>query len=111
MINQKRTYFECIIPERNRRAFYELIAGEDLLGYILIRRWGRIGSKGRPKRQRFLRREAMLQEYERIHKERIKHEYVPVYKKAQGRAVADHNPNSFLEYGDAFSRNSFEDQV
>lgn len=77
MIYKKKTYFECIIPEQNRRAFYELSAGRDLFGFMLIRRWGRIGCKGRQQRKRFLDEEDMLKEYTRVHKERIKHCYIP----------------------------------
>ena len=81
MICIKRTYFECIIPERNKRAFYKLIAGQDLYGYVVIRSWGRIGSRGRPrKRQRFIQAKEMIKEYERVHKERIKNNYVPIPK-------------------------------
>lgn len=79
MIFRKRTYFECIIPERNKHTFYELVAGRDLFGYVVIRRWGRIDTKGQPrKRQRFQEEQDMMKEYKRIHNERIKHQYVPV---------------------------------
>jgi len=78
MIYKKKTYFECVIPEQNKRAFYELSAGRDLFGFMLVRRWGRIGCKGRRQRQRFLDENDMLKAYKRIHKERIKHKYIAV---------------------------------
>lgn len=82
MIITQKTYFECIIPEQNKRAFYELIAGQDLFGYIIIRYWGRLDTKGQPpKQQRFSHKEDMLKEYNRVLKERIKHCYIPISKK------------------------------
>lgn len=79
MICQTRIYFECVIPERNKRAFYNLIAGRDLFGCIVIRHWGRIGTRGQPKlTQRFLDEGAMMKEFERVRKERFKHQYKPV---------------------------------
>lgn len=75
----KYSYYVCIIPEKNKKAFYELFAGKDLFGFILIRRWGRIGTKGQPgKRQRFNEKGGMLEEYERVCQERIKHGYLQV---------------------------------
>ncbi|SHO52027.1 WGR domain-containing protein [Desulfopila aestuarii] len=82
MIFKKRTYFECIIPEENRRAFYEITIGQDLFGYIIIRHWGRIGTKGQPKKQqRFVEEDEMLIEFERLYNERVKHQYVPRLRK------------------------------
>ncbi len=76
MIITQKTNFKCIIPEQNKQAFYELIAGQDLFGFIIIRYWGRLGTKGQPKlQQRFLHEEDMLEEYDRIHRERIRHHY------------------------------------
>ncbi len=76
MICQKKAYYECIVPERNKRAFYELVAGKDLFGFVMIRRWGRIPGRGTCKRQDFREKEEMLKEYEHIHRKRIKYEYV-----------------------------------
>jgi len=71
-----KTYFECVIPERNKRAFYEIVAGRDLFGFIVFRRWGRIGTKGHPKmQQRFTNETEMRMEYSRVCSERIKHGY------------------------------------
>ncbi len=75
----KYSYHVCIIPDENKKAFYEIFAGKDLFGFILIRRWGRIGTKGQPgKKQRFLEEIGMVKEYERIRQERIKHGYLEV---------------------------------
>lgn len=76
MIIDRQEYFECIIPERNKSAFYLLVAGRDLFGYILLRRWGRIGTRGQPKLQmRFTTEEDLFKEYDRVRKERLKREY------------------------------------
>lgn len=89
MIYQKKTYFECVIPERNKRAFYELIGGQDLFGYVLIRRWGRIGTKGQPvMRQRFSCESEMLQEFHRVQKRRLKREYASVPEKESCGEIA-----------------------
>ncbi len=73
------TFLTIIIPDKNKKAFYELFAGKDLFGFILIRRWGRIGTKGQPeKKQRFLEEMGMLNEYERVRQERIKRGYLQV---------------------------------
>lgn len=79
MVRHKYSYYVCIIPERNKKAFYELFAGKDLFGFIIFRRWGRIGTKGQPGiRQRFLEETKMLEEYDRVHQERLKHGYMQV---------------------------------
>ena len=76
MIIHRQEYFKCVIPERNKSAFYLMIAGRDLFGYILIRRWGRIGTKGQPRLQmRFTTEEDLFEEYNRVRKERLKREY------------------------------------
>lgn len=78
MIFHERIYFECVIPEKNRFAFYELIAGRDLYGDVLVRRWGRIGTRGQPaKRQRFQNNLELMREFKRVYQERIKHDYIP----------------------------------
>ena len=75
----KYAYYVCISPDRNKKAFYELFAGKDLFFFILIRRWGRIGTKGLTgKKQRFLEETGMLKEYDRVHQERIKRGYLQV---------------------------------
>jgi len=50
MICIEQTYLECIKPERNKRAYYRLVIGYDLFGLKVIRSWGRIGTKERPRR-------------------------------------------------------------
>ena len=76
MIIHRQENFECIIPERNKSAFYLMVAGRDLFGYILIRRWGRIGTKGHPKLQmRFTSEEDLSKEYHRVRNERLKRDY------------------------------------
>ena len=89
MIYYKREYFECIIPTENRYAFYELIAGRDLFGFIVVKRWGRIGTKGQPlKTIRFSNKMAMREEFDRVYKERIKHKYKPKMLKKQAPSYA-----------------------
>lgn len=81
MVYHKYAYYVCIFPERNKNAFYELFAGKDLFGFILIRRWGRIGTKGQPRmKQRFIEEMGMLEEYKRVHQARMKHGYMQVDK-------------------------------
>ena len=76
MICLKTAYLECRIPERNRAAFYHLIAGRDLFGYILIRHWGRIGTKGQPKlRHRYKSESELLKDFQRVLKKRLRHRY------------------------------------
>jgi len=76
MICQKAAYLECRIPEKNRAAFYNLVAGRDLFGLILIRHWGRIGTRGQPKlKQRFESEKEMMREFDRIMCCRFKHGY------------------------------------
>lgn len=50
MIFIEHTYLECIKPERNKRAYYRLVIGYDLIGLKVVRSWGRIGTKERPRR-------------------------------------------------------------
>ena len=50
MVCIEQTYLECIKPERNKRAFYRLVIGYDLFGLKVVRSWGRIGTKERPRR-------------------------------------------------------------
>ncbi len=84
MVCHKYSYYVCIIPDQNKKAFYELFAGKDLFGFVLIRRWGRIGTKGQPwKKQRFLEKTGLLQEYDRVHQERIKHGYLQIKQTLQ----------------------------
>ena len=85
MVCHKYSYYVCIIPDRNKRAFYELFAGKDLFGFVLTRRWGRIGTRGQPKiKQRFIEETEMLKEYKRVHRERVKHGYIQVDKTFHG---------------------------
>ena len=76
MICLKTAYLECKIPERNRAAFYNLIAGRDLFGLILIRHWGRIGTKGQPKlRHRYTSEHELMHDFHRVLKKRLRHRY------------------------------------
>jgi predicted DNA-binding WGR domain protein len=68
---------ECVIPNKNRKAFYHLVATKDLFSYKLTRRWGRIGSKGQPGHsERFTDQEAMAKGLRRIVRTRLAHGYV-----------------------------------
>ncbi|BCO09296.1 hypothetical protein GF1_16720 [Desulfolithobacter dissulfuricans] len=76
MIFLEQAYFECVIPEKNRKAFYYVVAGRDLFSYVLIRKWGRIGSRGHPgMKKRYLSKSDMFGDYNRVVKKRLKHEY------------------------------------
>ncbi|MDD2462489.1 MAG: WGR domain-containing protein [Desulfobulbus sp.] len=50
MICIEQTYLECIKPAQNKRAYYRLVVGYDLFGPKVMRSWGRIGTKERPRR-------------------------------------------------------------
>ena len=77
MICVERTYLECVIPEKNRKAYYRLVAGQDLFGLKLIRSWGRIGTQEKIRLQeRFQNREEMNKAYRRIICTRLSHGYV-----------------------------------
>jgi len=77
MICIKNIYLECRIPEQNRAAFYRLIACRDLFGLILIRHWGRIGTKGQPiLRHRFKTESELMKEFDRVLNKRIQHQYI-----------------------------------
>ncbi|MBV5330136.1 MAG: WGR domain-containing protein [Chlorobium sp.] len=68
---------ECVNPERNRKAFYRLIAMQDLFGFKLMRHWGRIGTKGQPgQSERFADQEGMAKGLRRIVRTRLAHGYV-----------------------------------
>lgn len=70
-------YLECVIPSLNRRAFYLIQAEIDLYGFMLIRKWGRIGTKGsRPLKIRFQNKEDLLEAFEHILGIRFSHKYV-----------------------------------
>ncbi|MBA3007015.1 MAG: WGR domain-containing protein [Desulfocapsa sp.] len=72
-------HMECVIPDKNRKAFYRLTAMQGLLNYTLIRRWGRIGTKGQPgQSDRFTDQVDMAQELRRIVRKRLSHGYVIV---------------------------------
>ncbi|MEM8936770.1 MAG: WGR domain-containing protein [Pseudomonadota bacterium] len=50
--------FERIQPTKNMYRFYELQVDQDLLGdWVLVRRWGRIGSFGRVAREAYQSRD------------------------------------------------------
>ena len=77
MICIVQTYLECVIPERNRKAYYRLMAGQDLFGLKLMRSWGRIGAKERIRiQERFASQQEILKAYERILNLRLSHGYV-----------------------------------
>lgn len=70
-------YFECVIPSKNRRAFYLIQAEMDLYGFMLIRKWGRIGTKGsRPLKIRFQSKEDLMEAFGRILDLRFSRKYV-----------------------------------
>lgn len=77
MIDVEQIYLECVLPEKNKQAYYRLIAGRDLFGLKLIRTWGRIGTRERPRQQeRFVKLEEMQQRIQRILQNRLSHGYV-----------------------------------
>ena len=74
MINTEQLYLECVIPERNRNAYYKIISGQDLFGFKLIRCWGRIGTQVKIRSQkRFADHEEMNKDCQRILRIRMAH--------------------------------------
>lgn len=70
-------HMECVVPDKNRKAFYRLIATQDLFSYKLTRAWGRIGTKGQPRRsKRFTDQKDMAQGLRKIVRKRMSHGYV-----------------------------------
>lgn len=68
---------ECVITERNRKAFYRLTAVKDLFSYKLTRHWGRIGTKGQPgQSERYADQKGMAKGLRRIVRKRLAHGYV-----------------------------------
>jgi predicted DNA-binding WGR domain protein len=83
MIAIEHDYLECIHLEKNRNAFYRLIACRDLFGLKLIRTWGRIGTKERIRMQeRFDNLEDLEKAYRKIIGIRRSHGYA--IKRRQG---------------------------
>ncbi len=77
----RTAYLECVIPAQNRQAFYSLLAEKDLFGFVLSRRWGRIGTKGRAGlRLRFPSAEETLKEFDKVLSLRLSHHYCVVEK-------------------------------
>lgn len=67
---------ECVIPIKNRKAFYRLTALQDLFGYKLVRHWGRIGAKGQTgQAQRFTEQVDMAHGLRSIVRKRLAHGY------------------------------------
>ncbi len=69
-------HMESVVPDKNRKAFYCLIATQDLFNYKLTRAWGRIGTKGQLGRsKRFTDQTAMAQGLRKIVRKRMSHGY------------------------------------
>lgn len=78
----KEAYLECVLPEKNRRSFYRIMAVKDLFGIKLERQWGRIGTKGRTMPgQRFACMDDLMALFEEVLKIRFKHDYRIVSEK------------------------------
>lgn len=65
----------CRIPEINRDAFYNMRIMPDLFGLVLIRHWGRIGTRGRLQKTRFANQTALAREFNRLLRLRLRHQY------------------------------------
>ena len=76
MIVVKEAYFRCIIPEENRSAFYELRLIRCRDGYVLHRKWGRIGTSGqRSEPEEYRDLESATGGFERVKRIRLRHNY------------------------------------
>lgn len=77
MICVEQIYLECVIPEKNRKAFYRLMTGQDLFGLKLIRCWGRIGTLEKMRLQeRFTDWDELKKARARILSVRLAHGYI-----------------------------------
>ncbi len=87
MICIEQIYMECVKPERNKCAYYRLVAGRDLFGFKLIRSWGRLGTKESPRHQeRFINTAEMEKSFRRIIKKRLSHGYTATIKEIRKSA-------------------------
>lgn len=86
MITIKSVYLECVIPCLNRRAFYLILAEIDLYGYMLIRKWGRIGTRGSPPlKMRFKNKKKLMAEFDRVLDVRFDRSYILCGELKEGR--------------------------
>jgi len=69
------TRFECVDQARNKKAFYMLSIERGLFCFMLVRRWGRIGRRGRSLSKCFLCETDILREYKRLHRKRLQRGY------------------------------------
>ena len=77
MIYVEHIYLECVIPEKNRNAYYRIMSGQDLFGFKLIRSWGRIGTSEKVRLQkRFTSEKEMKKVVRRILNVRLAHGYI-----------------------------------
>ena len=84
----RHIHLECIDPSRNRRAFYEIRAETDLFGLIIIRRWGRIGTRGHPPlKMRFKTQDELQEEFDRILAVRLSRNYQICRQKEEGEGA------------------------
>ena len=69
-------YLTSIIPDKNRYRFYEITLQYGLFyKYCLIKKWGRIGTRGRKIETSFDTMEEVEKEIQRVLKIRQKHGY------------------------------------
>lgn len=102
----KSAYLECVIPSQNRRAFYLIQAEIDMYGFMLIRKWGRIGTKGsRPLKIRFQNKEDLLEAFGHVLNVRFSRKYI-LRKEIEGgmgrgrlkiRIFHDHLPQALTQ--------------
>jgi len=77
MICVDKTYLECVNPEKNRKVYYRIMAGQDLFGLVLIRCWGRIGTHEKIRmKERFTDLDELGKVCRRIISTRLSHGYV-----------------------------------
>ncbi len=69
---------ECQIPDKNRAAFYRLIACRDLFGFKLIRHFGRIGTRGRVMNTRYRDETELMKGFDKLLRVRYAHKYKDV---------------------------------
>lgn len=69
-------YLERIDPSRNMARFYAISVQPTLFGELsLVRRWGRIGARGRDKIETFARADEVAQAHSRMERQKRRRGY------------------------------------
>lgn len=98
-----RVYMQHIAEEEAPR-FYQLWLQQDLIGgWTLVREWGKMGAKGRVKKDHFETHEAALAALERVRDAQVNRGFQIMYIKGQEAGLESSNDtsNQFQDSNDA----------